>query len=73
MTCYFYIEYYDGRMAYETGLAEKTARRKYKQFASSDDQQNAKAWGWGTEYEPPRITQKLIQKKVDNQTKTCYN
>jgi len=68
MSAFFYIDYKDGRtteIRFKTAASAKKAYLLYEK----EPEDNAKGWGWDTEYEQPTLTQQLRKKRMSTLTK----
>lgn len=63
MSGYFFIEYKDGRFTKIDFKNVKSAEKAYKLY-DKDPEDNAKGWGWETDYETPTLTQQIHAKRA---------
>lgn len=60
---YFFIEYKDGKYTEIKFKTTKMAEKAYKLYCK-EPEDNAKGWGWDTEYDKPTLAQQIRQKKT---------
>lgn len=60
---YFYIDYTDGRFTQINFKTQAMARKAY-QLYDKEPEDDAKSWGWQTEYDTPTITQQIHAKRA---------
>lgn len=64
MGAFFYIEYKDGRVTEIKFRTPASARKAYNLY-EKEPEDDAKGWGWDTEYENPSLAQQIRQKKME--------
>lgn len=62
---FFYIEYRSGKVTEIKFKTAKMAKKAYELY-DKEPEDNAKGWGWDTEYETPTVAQQIRAKKVLN-------
>lgn len=60
---FFYIEYRDGRITEIKFKTPKMAEKAYKLY-DKEPEDDAKGWGWDTEYENPTFAQQIRKRKM---------
>ena len=60
---YFFIEYRDGTVTQIKFKSASMARKAYNLY-DKEPEDNAKGWGWDTEYETPSLQQQIRARKA---------
>lgn len=60
---YFYIEYRSGKITEIKFKTAKMAKKAYELY-DKEPEDNAKGWGWDTEYETPTVAQQIRARKM---------
>ena len=65
MSAYFYIEYKSGKFTQIKFRTPKMAKKAYDLYCK-EPEDDAKGYGWETEYDPPTLTQQFHAKYANS-------